>query len=178
MSHVEPAPWAWNYCPICGGPLQCAHDGESMRPHCAPCRRFYYTNPAPAVCCFVANEKGDLLVVQRAEEPCRGQWSFPGGYMEVGESGEETARRELWEETGLEAVRWRLFGARAQGVCAEGAVLLLGYVAEEWHGALKAPEPTMTLDFFTPEQRPPLCFHLHRELLADYQARERKKRAN
>ena len=43
------------------------------------------------------NEAGEVLLLQRPE----GEWCLPGGHMEVGESLEEAATRELLEETGL-----------------------------------------------------------------------------
>ena len=42
-----------------------------------------------------------VLMVKRARAPFAGLWSFPGGRTEPGETAEETARRELLEETGL-----------------------------------------------------------------------------
>ena len=45
---------------------------------------------------------GKVLLVRRASEPLRGQWSLPGGVVELGETLKEGVRRELREETGLE----------------------------------------------------------------------------
>lgn len=42
------------------------------------------------------------VLIRRGSEPLRGEWSIPGGTMEIGESLEEAVRRELREETGLE----------------------------------------------------------------------------
>lgn len=167
---TTPAPFAWNFCPICGKPLTQEFDTESYRPCCRTCNRFFYRNPAPAVCCIVGDANGGLLVVQRAEEPCRGLWSLPGGYIELGESGEDAARRELEEETGLRATQFRLFGVRAQECTAHGSILLLAYVAESWTGELCSPHPDMTLGFFAPNDRPALCFDLHRQWAREFDA--------
>ncbi len=48
--------------------------------------------------------RGDeVLLIKRGKPPALGQWSLPGGAQELGETAEECARRELREETGLEA---------------------------------------------------------------------------
>jgi 8-oxo-dGTP diphosphatase len=46
-------------------------------------------------------ERGRALLIRRGSEPLRGQWSIPGGTLELGESLEEGVARELQEETGL-----------------------------------------------------------------------------
>ena len=46
-------------------------------------------------------EDGRALLIRRGAEPLRGQWSIPGGTLELGESLQEGVARELLEETGL-----------------------------------------------------------------------------
>ena len=46
---------------------------------------------------------GAVLLVRRAKAPAAGSWSLPGGAQELGETAETAARRELLEETGLDA---------------------------------------------------------------------------
>ena len=59
-------------------------------------------NGIPAV--SVALKRNEtLLLVKRANEPAKDQWAFPGGRVERGEKLEAAARRELLEETGMEA---------------------------------------------------------------------------
>lgn len=50
----------------------------------------------------VVIENGRALLIRRGSEPLRGQWSIPGGTLELGESLQQGVARELREETGLE----------------------------------------------------------------------------
>src|ERR1700691_6120442 len=50
----------------------------------------------------VVIEDGRALLIRRGSEPLRGEWSIPGGTLELGETLEEGVARELLEETGLE----------------------------------------------------------------------------
>jgi 8-oxo-dGTP diphosphatase len=170
MSFVMPEPFAWNYCGTCGAPLIIAHDGQSDRPHCPRCRRFYYRNPVPAACCFVRRGPGELLFAQRAVEPAKGHWTLPGGFVELGESTEEAALRELLEETGLRAPSARLLGVATRQSPMSGAVLVLGYLIDEYEGELQPDSDAMDLRFFTRDERPPVPFSAHRELLDLYDA--------
>ena len=50
----------------------------------------------------VVVDKGRALLIRRASEPLRGEWSIPGGMLELGETLEQGVARELLEETGLQ----------------------------------------------------------------------------
>lgn len=48
------------------------------------------------------NDKGEILLVKRKNEPAKGKWALPGGGVNFGEQYKETAKRELKEETGYD----------------------------------------------------------------------------
>ena len=52
--------------------------------------------------CVVLNPQGEVLLIRRGNEPFRGCWALPGGFMEMEETIEHCAVRELQEETGLQ----------------------------------------------------------------------------
>lgn len=65
---------------------------------------YEYPRPALTVDCVVFGAADDglkLLLVERAAEPFRGRFALPGGFVDMAETTEEAARRELLEETGL-----------------------------------------------------------------------------
>jgi len=83
-------------------------DGQRMT--CAACGYVAYANPVPSVCAIVTDGRGRVLLARRAEEPARGAWDLPGGFVEEGEAPLEALRRELREETGLEVEVGSLVG--------------------------------------------------------------------
>lgn len=168
MDDKEPRPFAWNFCSICGRKLEEYHDGERIRPYCRVCRRHYYQNPVPASCIFIRDGAGRILFGKRAVQPCIGQWALPGGFMELDESGEECALREMLEETGLTGTGARLLGVRTSRSMDKGSVLVLGYVIEGYEGTLLADSDVSDLRFFGREERPAVPFEAHRALLALY----------
>lgn len=75
---------------------------------------YRYPHPAITADCLVfasAGGKDALLLIERKNDPYRGFWAFPGGFMNIDETAEAAARRELEEETGLKIGNLRQVGA-------------------------------------------------------------------
>ena len=75
---------------------------------------YHYKYPHPSVTtdCVIFGFDGarmKVLLVQRGIEPYKGRWAFPGGFLQMDESAEEGALRELREETGLSGAFIRQF---------------------------------------------------------------------
>ncbi|MDX9752664.1 MAG: NUDIX hydrolase [bacterium] len=74
---------------------------------------YTYPFPRPSVTAdmLIRNEKGEILLIQRGNEPFQGRYALPGGFLEVDrETLEECAIREAQEETGLIVEIERLIG--------------------------------------------------------------------
>ena len=76
---------------------------------------YTYKYPRPAVtadCVVMTNEpQPKVLLIQRGSDPFKGAWAFPGGFMNMDETTEECAIRELEEETGLKVSELHQIGA-------------------------------------------------------------------
>ncbi|ETD18834.1 MULTISPECIES: NUDIX hydrolase [Prevotellaceae] len=90
----------FKYCPACGSHHFNASTEKSKK--CDNCGFEFFLNPSAACAAFILNDKGELLVELRKNEPAKGTYDLPGGFADVGETSEEGIRREVEEETGLE----------------------------------------------------------------------------
>lgn len=88
------------YCPKCSSRSFVEHNEKSKQ--CTACGFVYYFNPSSAVACFIRNSAGEILLVRRVKDPAKGTLDLPGGFVDMHESAEEAARREVKEETGLD----------------------------------------------------------------------------
>lgn len=84
-------------------------------------------HPVPAVGAIVFRIQ-EVLLVRRGTEPSRGRWSVPGGALEIGETVEQAAVREVLEETGVDVRPAKVSDVKDWIVTGEGAV--------RWHYVL------------------------------------------
>ncbi|WP_018350625.1 NUDIX domain-containing protein [Longispora albida] len=83
------------YCTHCGTEFP----GDTWPRVCSGCPEVTYRNPLPVAIAVVPVAGGGLLAVRRAIEPQLGELCLPGGFMEYGETWQESVARELREET-------------------------------------------------------------------------------
>jgi ADP-ribose pyrophosphatase YjhB (NUDIX family) len=87
------------FCTYCGQPTVITVPAGDSRPRrtCPACQSVHYENPLIVVGC-VPEHEGRILICRRAIEPRRGYWTLPAGFMENGETLEDGAARECFEE--------------------------------------------------------------------------------
>jgi 8-oxo-dGTP diphosphatase len=66
--------------------------------------------PALTTDCVICDSEGRVLLIRRKNEPFRGSYALPGGFVDVGETVEAACRREVLEEAGIEVGDLRLVG--------------------------------------------------------------------
>ena len=160
------------FCPYCGSSTESFDDFEGKkRQRCIKCGAVLYENPIPATALIIPqhDDPYKIILVKRAVEPCKGQYSLPGGFMEIDESPEECALREMLEETSLEGRIKRLLGVKNQPSQLYKMVILVGYEMEIIGGKLDASDDAEEAEFFPFDNHPPIAFETHQWLVDNYE---------
>lgn len=147
-----------NFCIRCGAPLESQMLFGKLRPVCTRCGWIYFADPKVAAGVLVENELG-VLLVRRTNEPGRGLWSFPAGFVDSGEDPVEAAIRECEEETGLLVQVNRLLNVIGGREHERGADIVIVYEARITGGILAASDDADQAVFFHRDQLPPLAFN-------------------
>lgn len=131
---------------------------------------YKYPRPAVTTDCvvFTQEEEPKVLLIQRGNEPYKGCWAFPGGFMNMEETAEECAVRELKEETGLTVNQIQQIGAYSKvDRDPRGRTVSIAYLA-----IVDAPTAVSGMDdaakaaWFPLSSLPDLAFD-HQDIMAD-----------
>tara|TARA_Y100001970_G_scaffold20093_1_gene22712 strand:+ start:1184 stop:1546 length:363 start_codon:yes stop_codon:yes gene_type:complete len=108
----------------------------------------------------------ELLLGKRDRDPAKGQWGLIGGFMEINETIEEAALRELYEETKLKGEVIDIIGATSHFNTVFGDILLIGLTIKisDW-STLTACDDISEACFFDINSLPKLAFDSHQELI-------------
>jgi ADP-ribose pyrophosphatase YjhB (NUDIX family) len=141
--------------------------GDKIRRVCPSCDYIYFTDPKVGVGVMVLLDD-KILLIKRAMRPNRGKWSLPAGFLDYGEDPQETAVREVWEETNLRVAITGLVDVyyntrvREEG----GASVFILYRAQLLGGELRAGDDATDAAFFGQDDLPELAFHSTRDAIA------------
>ncbi|MCF6409118.1 NUDIX hydrolase [Pseudalkalibacillus salsuginis] len=122
----------------------------------------------------IVDNTGRLLLQQRKFP--NGAWGIPGGLMELGESTEDTARRELFEETGLTVSKLNLinvYSGPQNYIKAENGdefyVVTTAYYSEGYEGIINVDKAeSIKFDFFQPKELPENIVRSHKVILEEF----------
>jgi ADP-ribose pyrophosphatase YjhB (NUDIX family) len=118
---------------------------------CPSCGFILFFNPKPVAAAIPFTPAGEIVLLRRGFEPSQGLWTFPGGFIDLGESTEEAARRETMEEIRIDVTIDGLVGVYSR---ASDRVMLVVYRASTNGGTPEATEEAPTVQAFRPDELP------------------------
>jgi len=102
---------------------------------------------------------GEILLVKRKNDPFKGKWALPGGFVEYGEKTEDAVVREVLEETGLKATVYKTIGVYSDpNRDPRGHTITVVYKLDIKGGKLKSGDDASDAKFFDVNQLPELSF--------------------
>lgn len=152
------------HCCYCGSPFI---ENSSFPRQCANCKQVTYLNPLPVAVLLLPVDDG-LLFIRRNIEPQKGRLALPGGYINIGESWQAAAARELFEETGIttSADEIELFNVLS---AADDTLLIFGLAKRR--SATELPEPVLseeTSECVVTNSVEDLAFPLHAQVVEEF----------
>ena len=131
---------------------------------------YKYPRPAVTADCIVITKEAEpkVLLIERGNEPFKGCWAFPGGFMNMDETTEQCAIRELEEETGLKVSKVYQIGAYSKvDRDPRGRTITVAYLAIiDASMAVKGQDDAAKAQWFPLSTLPELAFD-HDEIMWD-----------
>jgi 8-oxo-dGTP diphosphatase len=152
------------YCPRCGVKVNHQEKFGMLRPVCPQCNYIHFQDPKVAAAVLI--EKEDLvLLVRRVNEPFRGFWTLPAGFVNSGEDPAEAAARECLEETGLVVKIIKVLDVIAGREHERGADFIIVYSAEVLRGEMAPADDADAVEWFEKNNLPQLAFKATQKVL-------------
>ena len=131
---------------------------------------YKYPRPVVTADCVVMTRESvpQVLLIQRGIEPFKGCWAFPGGFMNMDETTEQCAIRELEEETGLHVSELHQIGAYSKvDRDPRGRTVTVAYlVIVDQPLAVTGQDDAAKAQWFSVNALPPLAFD-HEDIMQD-----------
>lgn len=152
------------FCPRCGTPVEQADRFGKLRPVCTRCGWIHFADPKVAAAVLL-EQHDHVLLVRRINEPYRGMWTLPAGFVDAGEDPSDAAIRECMEETNLVVRILNVLDVIAGREHPRGADFIIVYSAQIISGELMAADDADQAAWFKLSQLPPLAFRATRKIL-------------
>lgn len=98
----------YSFCPKCGDKLNKENKNLLI---CQKCNYHFYISPKPCNALILENDTGEILFVKRRDNPQKGYWDLPGGFVDINENVEQSAVREAKEELGIDLKDFHYIGS-------------------------------------------------------------------
>jgi 8-oxo-dGTP diphosphatase len=144
---MNPALDATKFCPHCGAAPRIEYP-RSM--HCDNCGYAQFYNPKPVAGAIPREPDGRIWLLRRGFDPSAGKWTFPGGFVDLGESVDMAARREAREELEIDIELDGLVGVYSR---AQERTVLVVFAARAL-GIPRETEEASEVRAFTPSELP------------------------
>jgi ADP-ribose pyrophosphatase YjhB (NUDIX family) len=138
---INPALAEARFCPRCGQLADIAFPRSIACPHCGYTA---YFNPKPVAGVIPVDDEERVILLRRGFDPGQGRWTFPGGFVDLGESVEDAAHRETSEELGISIELGSLVGVYSR---AAERVVLIVFLARVLGCPHTTPEATEVRSF-------------------------------
>jgi ADP-ribose pyrophosphatase YjhB (NUDIX family) len=136
-----------------------------VRPVCSACEWVFFPDPKVAAAVLVERD-GEVLLVRRVNDPERGKWSLPAGFVDAGEDPARAAERECLEETGLIVQAGDVIGVLYGLEHARGAHIVIFYKAVIVSGEMLPDDDVDQVGFFSRHNLPELAFQTTKKILS------------
>ncbi|HTY54630.1 MAG TPA: NUDIX hydrolase [Candidatus Binataceae bacterium] len=160
------------FCALCGAEMRVRPVAPDGRRHkvCSACGFVDFQGPKVVAGCLVVKEK-KLLLLRRGISPARGKWTFPGGYVDEGETPLQAALRETEEEVGMRVRVGDLFGLYADPDDPVAAVAV--YSAQPGNETPSLSDEAIEVRYFGADEIPwdEVAFRTTRDALNDWVTR-------
>src|SRR5688572_15767901 len=149
MSHRH-----FKFCPRCGAEVNHEEKFGKVRPVCPQCNYIYFQDPKVAAAVLIEKDSR-VLLVRRVNEPFRGLWTLPAGFINSNEDPAQAAARECLEETGLIVEIKKVLDVIAGREHERGADFIIVYSAEVISGELFPADDADAVEWFERDKLPP-----------------------
>lgn len=160
----------YKFCLLCGGKLKTKSEYVLQ---CKICGFSTYINPVPCNGVIIQNGKNEIMLVKRKVNPKKGYWDLPGGFLQPNENLEQSVKREIKEELGVNVEMKDIIGTYKDEYMFQDILIpTLGIVvtAKPSSFNFKAKDDITSYKFFAPNEvlKQKLAFRSLRESLHDF----------
>jgi 8-oxo-dGTP diphosphatase len=163
---LNPALEHARFCPRCGQPADVAYPRSISCPHCG---YGAYYNPKPVAAAIPVTPENEIILLKRGFDPGKDLWTFPGGFVDLGETVEQAAHREAQEEIRADIELDGLVGVYSRP---DERIVLIVFAARTGDAPQTTPE-ALQVRAFAPDEIPwqELAFWSTTNALKDFLAR-------